>query len=53
LPAPVEEELYYIARGQSALHPAIALKVIRELNHPSDLPPTTDPLTARELLATS
>ncbi len=38
-----------IARGQSALHPAIALKVIRELNHPSDLPPTTDPLTAREL----
>ncbi len=38
-----------IARGQSALHPAIALKVIRELNHPSALPPTTDPLTAREL----
>lgn len=38
-----------IARGQSALHPAIALKVIRELNHPSDLPPTTDPLTAREV----
>ncbi len=37
------------ARGQSALHPAIALKVIRELNHPSGLPPTTDPLTAREL----
>ena len=38
-----------IARGQSALHPAIALKVIRELNHPADLPATTDPLTAREL----
>jgi two-component system, NarL family, response regulator LiaR len=38
-----------IARGQSALHPAIALKVIRELNHSSDLPPTTDPLTPREL----
>jgi two-component system, NarL family, response regulator LiaR len=38
-----------IARGQSALHPAIALKVIRELNHPADLPPTADPLTAREL----
>jgi NarL family two-component system response regulator LiaR len=37
------------ARGQSALHPAIALKVIRELDHPSGLPPTTDPLTAREL----
>ncbi len=38
-----------IARGQSALHPAIALKVIRELNHPADLPPTVDPLTEREL----
>jgi len=38
-----------IARGQSALHPAIALKVIRELNHPANLPATTDPLTAREL----
>ncbi len=38
-----------IARGQSALHPAIALKVIRELEHPADLPPTTDPLTPREL----
>jgi NarL family two-component system response regulator LiaR len=38
-----------IARGQSALHPAIALKVIRELEHPSDLPPTVDPLTPREV----
>ena len=38
-----------IARGQSALHPSIALKVIRELNHPSSLPPTSDPLTEREL----
>lgn len=38
-----------IARGQSALHPAIALKLIRELNHPSALPPTSDPLTEREL----
>jgi two-component system, NarL family, response regulator LiaR len=38
-----------IARGQSALHPAIALKVIRELNHPADLPLTSDPLTGREL----
>jgi NarL family two-component system response regulator LiaR len=38
-----------IARGQSALHPAIALKLIRELNHPPALPPTSDPLTEREL----
>lgn len=34
--------------GKSALHPDIALKVIRELNKPTDLPPTEDPLTERE-----
>jgi two-component system, NarL family, response regulator LiaR len=38
-----------VARGQSSLHPAIALKVIRELNQPTSLPPTPDPLTPREL----
>jgi NarL family two-component system response regulator LiaR len=38
-----------IAQGQSALHPAIALKVIHELNRPPDLPPTAAPLTAREM----
>jgi NarL family two-component system response regulator LiaR len=35
--------------GRSSLHPTIALKVIRELNQPSDLPPTEEPLTEREL----
>jgi NarL family two-component system response regulator LiaR len=35
--------------GKSALHPDIALKVIRELNKPTDLPPTEDPLTEREV----
>lgn len=34
--------------GQSSLHPTIALKVIRELNQPSELPPTEEPLTERE-----
>ena len=38
-----------VAQGRAFLHPAIALKVMRELNQPSDLPATTDPLTAREL----
>ncbi len=38
-----------VYRGQSSLHPTIALKVIRELNQPSPLPPTKDPLTPREL----
>lgn len=38
-----------VHRGQVSLHPTIALKVVRELNQGSDLPPTQDPLTAREL----
>ncbi len=38
-----------VAQGRAFLHPVIALKVIRELEQPPDLPVTTDPLTAREL----
>lgn len=38
-----------VAEGRAHLHPAIALKVMRELGHPADLPPTADPLTEREL----
>jgi NarL family two-component system response regulator LiaR len=35
--------------GKSSLDPEIALKVIHELNRPSRLPPTEEPLTEREL----
>lgn len=35
--------------GKSSLDPNVALRVIRELNHESNLPPTKDPLTEREL----
>lgn len=35
--------------GKFSLDPSVALRVIRELNHGSDLPPTVDPLTEREL----
>jgi NarL family two-component system response regulator LiaR len=38
-----------IQRGASSLHPAIALKLIQELNRSTDLPPTSEPLTEREL----
>jgi NarL family two-component system response regulator LiaR len=38
-----------VYRGESFLHPTIARKVIRELNQPSDLPPTEHPLTEREV----
>jgi len=38
-----------VHQGKSSLHPTIAHKVIQELAQPTDLPPTEDPLTAREL----
>lgn len=37
-----------VYHGESSLHPAIARKLIRELNRPSNLPPSDDPLTERE-----
>jgi len=38
-----------VFQGQTSLHPTIATKVIEELNRESDLPPTEDPLTEREV----
>jgi NarL family two-component system response regulator LiaR len=38
-----------VAQGRASLHPEIALKVMGEINRPSDLPPTPEPLTEREL----
>jgi NarL family two-component system response regulator LiaR len=38
-----------VYRGESSLHPTIARKLIRELNRPSELPPTDKPLTEREV----
>jgi two-component system, NarL family, response regulator LiaR len=35
--------------GQASLHPSVALKVIQEINQPSSLSNTIDPLTTREL----
>ena len=35
--------------GKSSLHPVIAQKVIQEMHQPTDLPPTDDPLSAREV----
>lgn len=35
--------------GKFSLDPNVALRVVRELTHTSDLPPTADPLTEREL----
>lgn len=38
-----------IYEGKSSLDPEIALKVIHELNKPSELPPTEEPLSEREV----
>ena len=38
-----------VNRGEPAMNPLIANKLMRELQRESDLPPTKDPLTEREL----
>jgi NarL family two-component system response regulator LiaR len=38
-----------VYHGEPSLHPSIALKLMRELNQPPDLPPTEEPLTEREV----
>ena len=38
-----------VAHGQASIHPSVALKVIHEIDHPSELMYTSEPLTPREL----
>jgi len=38
-----------VAQGQATLYPSIAMRVIRELNNPTEQTYTTEPLTPREL----
>jgi len=38
-----------VHRGESSLHPTVARKLIRRLDRSSDLPPTKEPLTEREV----
>ena len=49
LPDQLLQAIHDVAQGVSSLHPTIALKLIREINQPSDLPPVVDPLTKREV----
>ena len=48
-PQELLQAIYDVHRGESSLHPTIARKLMRELNQSSDLPPTEEPLTEREL----
>ena len=48
-PEELVQAIRQVHRGESSLHPIIARKVLDELSHPSDRPPTPDPLTPREV----
>lgn len=48
-PREVVEAIRQVYRGEPSLHPRIARKLMEELAHPPQRPPTTDPLTQREV----
>lgn len=48
-PQELLQAIHNVHQGEASLHPAIARKLMRELNQPPSLPPTTDPLTEREV----
>ena len=48
-PSEVVDAIRQIYNGESSLHPRIARKLMQELAHPPQQPPTTDPLTEREV----
>lgn len=48
-PADLVRAIQRVYRGESSLHPTIARRVLQELAHPSQHPPTAEPLTEREV----
>jgi NarL family two-component system response regulator LiaR len=48
-PAELVRAIHQVHQGQPSLEPAIALKVLHELAHPPQQPPTPDPLSEREM----
>jgi NarL family two-component system response regulator LiaR len=48
-PAELVQAIHQVYRGQPSLEPTIALKVLYELSHPPQQPPTPKPLSEREL----
>lgn len=48
-PEALVEAIREVQRGEASLHPVIARKVLSEISTPSEHPPTTEPLTPREL----
>ena len=47
-PEDLVQAIRQIHRGESSLHPTVARRVLQEIMHPPDRPPTPNPLTARE-----
>ena len=43
------QAIHDVAHGQASISPSIALKVIQDVSHPSEIPYTSSPLTPREL----
>lgn len=48
-PAELVRAIQRVHRGESSLHPTIARRVLQELAQPPQRPPTSDPLTEREV----
>jgi len=48
-PDALVQAIRQVYRGESALHPVIARKVLQEISGPLERPPTQDPLTPREV----
>jgi NarL family two-component system response regulator LiaR len=48
-PAELVRAIHQVHQGQPSLEPSIALKMLQEISHPSQRPPTPEPLTEREM----
>ncbi len=49
LPQQLLQAIHDVYNGRSSLHPSIALKLVREISKSSDLPPSEEALTDREI----
>jgi NarL family two-component system response regulator LiaR len=48
-PAELVQAIHQVHQGQPSLEPSIALKMLQEISHPAQQPPTPDPLSEREM----
>ena len=48
-PEELVQAIHQVHLGQPSLEPAIALKMLQELSHPPEQPPTPEPLSGREM----